>query len=94
MAPVCRKKKRAAATRSEPKREQAHQILDNGSNDEEYDLYRVSSGSSKPLLVTVKLNGVNMEMEADTGASVSIMSEEKFRQFQKDASVTLQPSTV
>ena len=91
LASVCRKKKRAAA-RSEPKREQAHQIVDNGSDDEEYNLYRVSSGSSKPLLVTVKLNGVDTEMEVDTGASVSIMSEENFRQFQKNASVTLQPS--
>jgi hypothetical protein len=92
LASVCRKKKRAAA-RSEPRREQAHHIVENGSDDDdEYNLHRVSSGTSKPLLVTVKVNSVDTEMEVDTGASVSIMSEEKFRQFQRDTSVTLQPS--
>ena len=40
----------------------------------------------------MKLNSVDMEMEVDTGASVSIMSEEKFQQFQGSTSVTLQPS--
>ena len=93
LAAVCRKKKRVAA-RSEPKREQAHHITDNSDddNDDEYNLYRVSSGSTKPLLVTVKLNSVDTEMEVDTGASVSIMSEEKFQQFRGSTSVTLQPS--
>ena len=87
---VCRNKKRVAA-RSEPKREQAHHITDNSDDDNEYNLYRVSSGSTKPLLVTVKLNSVDTEMEVDTGASVSIRSE-KFQQFRGSASVILQPS--
>ena len=78
----CRKKKRAAAARSEPKREQAHQIVDNGFSDKEYVLHWVSSGSSKLLLVTVKLNGVDTEMEVHTGSSVSIMCEEKFCQLE------------
>ena len=29
---------------------------------DEYTMYRVSSGSTKPLMVTVKLNGVDIEM--------------------------------
>ena len=93
LASVCRKKKRAAA-KSEAKQEQAHHIMEDRSEDdsEEYTLHRVSSGTSKPLIVTVKLNSVDMEMEVDTGASVSIISEEKFHQLQKSTPIILQPS--
>jgi hypothetical protein len=91
---LCLQKEKRAAAKSEPKHEQAHHIVEHGSDDDvdEYNLNRVSSGTSKPLLITVKVNGVDMEMEIDTGASVSIMSEEKFRQFQRDTSVAIQSS--
>ncbi len=79
--------------RSEPIHEQAHHIIENGSDNDvdEYYLNRVS-GTSKPLLVTVKVNSIDTEMEIDTGASVSIMSKEKFWEFRRDTSVTLQSS--
>ena len=40
---------------------------------EEYTLYRVSCGSSKPLTVEVILSKQMLAMEVDTGASVSLM---------------------
>ncbi len=45
---------------------------------EEYTHYQVSNGSSKPLMVPVQINGEGLEMELDTGASVSLVSEETF----------------
>ena len=45
---------------------------------EEYTLYQVSNGSSKPLMVLVQINGEGLEMELDTGASVLLVSEETF----------------
>ena len=80
LASICRKK--LAQGKTKP-REQTNRINDEGTTDEddqEYALYRVSSGSSKPILVPVTLDGVSMEMELDTGASVSLVSEEIFQQ--------------
>ena len=38
-------------------------------------MYHVTSTPVKPLLVTVSINNASVEMEVDTGASVSIISE-------------------
>ena len=48
---LCLQKTKRVAARSEPKHEQAHHIIDNGSDNNKYNLHRVNSGSSKPLLV-------------------------------------------
>ena len=92
LASVCRKKQ--AQNKTKP-REQTNRIDEESSadddDDQEYALYRVSSGSSKPILVPVTLDGVHMEMELDTGASVSLVSEETFRQLQEKGA-TLSPS--
>lgn len=41
-----------------------------------YELFTLQAGTqSKPLLVTVKANSSDLEMEIDTGASLSIISE-------------------
>ena len=41
-------------------------------------MYNIKSKASKPLIAGVKLNGIMTAMEIDTGASVSMMSEESF----------------
>ena len=81
LASVCHKKQ--AQNKTKP-REQTNRIDEEGSaqsdeSDREYALYRVSSGSAKPILVSVTLDGISMEMELDTGASVSLVSEETFQ---------------
>ena len=38
-------------------------------------MLHTSSDGSKPLQLKVKLNDVEMSMEVDTGATISIMSE-------------------
>lgn len=39
-----------------------------------YPLYTLSKGKTKPMLVTVSLNGSGLEMAVDTGASLSVIS--------------------
>ena len=71
---------------------QAHHIDKDDLHDDnssKYEMYQVSSGSSKPLTVTVNLD---VEMEVDMGASVSLISEEKLHQLQGKGSIALQSS--
>ena len=87
LASVCRKKKKE---KGEPSKEQANRVADEGpsssedDSEPEYRMYHIGNGSTKPLVVNVCLNGKDLEMELDTGASVSLMSEEKFRHIQGD----------
>ena len=46
--------------------------------DNTYTLFTLP-GKVKHLVITVNLNGVDVSMELDTGASLSIISEETFR---------------
>ena len=79
LAAVCRKK---LDGKGGPPKEQTNRVDNNSEDesDEAYTMYRVSSGSSKPLMVRLTINGQQLEMELDTGASVSLMSEEVFQQ--------------
>ena len=42
---------------------------------DEYSLYNLTGSPVQPLMVSVKVNNVDLKMELDTGASVSIISE-------------------
>ncbi len=44
-------------------------------SEQEYPLYNLSAGMAQPMKVTVLLNGVETEMELDTGASFTLISE-------------------
>ena len=48
---------------------------DANSSDGDFKLLKLSKNSSDPIMVSVKLNGQSLEMEADTGAAFSIISE-------------------
>ena len=66
---VCRKKKQDQ-NNAKPA-EQTNRVEEPRSSDDEfeheYSLYRLSSGSSRPITVQVTLNGKATEMEVDTG---------------------------
>ena len=66
--------------RDERTPEKIHQVTTALSDDDEYTLHRVSMKTTNPLVVTVTLNKMRCVMEVDTGASVSIMSEKRFKQ--------------
>lgn len=58
-------------------------------------MFHVSMGSCKPLQTTVVVSGTLVKMEIDTGASVSIISEERFNSIREGKSLLeLKPSTV
>lgn len=51
----------------------------------QYELFHLKSGSSKPLQVKVVVNGKELAMEIDTGASVSLLSEDTFNRLWQGA---------
>ena len=51
------------------------------SNDEDtYTLFTVTQSATQPLSATFQLNGVDLVMDIDTGASVSIISQQTFKE--------------
>ena len=46
----------------------------------EYTLFKVSSGSRTPLMVTVSVNQLTLPMEVDTGASYTVISKQTYDQ--------------
>ena len=80
---VCRKRERGSASP-----EEAHHVgSDSTSVDEEYNLFHIWSGQVGPYCVSVSLNGNPISMEIDTGASVSIISLEKFKSIRHGESI-------
>ena len=53
-------------------------------------LYKLGESRVKPLLVTMQIEGTPLQMEIDTGASMSIMSEKMFRELAPERNI--QPS--
>ena len=93
LAKVCRKK--AKDLQSAPSGPRTHQ-LDASDTVEEYSLYYSSSGKPQPLLVSLRLNNVDVSMEVDTGAALSVISEQTYRELwpNPELAPTLKPSTV
>ena len=68
--------------RAQGNRQQTHLLteVENSLSDTDpaYPLFNVTNTSTKPLLVTVELNQAPVEMEVDTGASVSLISKDTY----------------
>ena len=60
--------------------------------DSPYSLYHVSAGTAAPICVTVKVNGANLKIEMDTGASLSLISEATYRNLWQSNRPQLQPT--
>ena len=60
--------------------------------DSPYSLYHVSAGTAAPICVTVKVNGANLKIEVDTGASLSLISEATYRNLWQSNRPQLQPT--
>ena len=89
LAKVCRSKGRQSAPqscrpcRSRTDRKSTNrrtlQVSDEGGADSTYTMFPVQ-GKTDPLLVTVQVNGADLAMEVDTGASCSIISAATYNQ--------------
>lgn len=45
-----------------------------------YSLYTIGASKSDPYCVKMKINGQDVKLELDTGASVTVISEQTFRE--------------
>ena len=94
----CQKKARKSSekfsnsTSSQQGKQRVH-VLDTEEPDEEqviYPLFPVNPSSHKnPYMVTVELNGLEVKMELDTGASLSVISEDVYTQLKNIEGSTL-----
>ena len=60
--------------------------------DSPYALYCVTTHTAAPILATVKVNDVSLTMEVDTGAFLSLISEETYHQLWPSNQPQLRPS--
>ena len=91
---VCHKKKAKEKGDAGSSKDQAQaNVVEDEEESEDYSLFKVTGNtSSKPLLADISINGVSVEVEIDTGASVSLMGEDTYRLVQ-DPEKPLQHST-
>ena len=76
IATVCRKKKSRQKQGDKTKAQANH--VDGGEDSDNYSMFQVSTSSTRPLMVTVKVNGVDLEMELDMGASCHSWGRRRF----------------
>ena len=79
MAKVCRSKSKPQHLGGHNRKQRADKVEEESVSNGEYTLYPVKDACSRPLQTTVKVDGHDLVMEVDTGASVSLISEATFR---------------
>ena len=93
IAKVCQSKPQAKKTQATRNPQPVHNITDNALHSE-YQLFAVHSHTnSKPLKTTLLVEGQELAMEIDTGAAVSLISEETVNSSSMKV-IPLQPSDV
>ena len=93
IARVCRSKSRSLEPRPPHKSTQrtTHVVTEDS---EDYAMYSLTGTSVKPLKVTVSVDNSELEMEVDTGASMSIISKETYNRLWPDQKPTLRDSSI
>ena len=89
IAKMCRSKPKATQQRVPQNSEKTHKVDVHDPDVEgheldatEYRLFTVSSQENAPLVIEFAVNGQALKMELDTGASISLISEEQYKQLQ------------
>ena len=92
MAKVCKSK--ARAQQQHPKLPGAnqikntHQLTDNKElvtlETNEYSMFHSTCGDTKPYVVNLQVNGIDLVMEVDTGAALSVISEQTYNNLWSD----------
>ena len=79
---VCRAKKTQSSGRSKRPVDQppAHQVVADEQEEEAVPLFALSTQVHQPITVDMLVNDVSVQMEVDTGAALSIMSQEQQEQ--------------
>ena len=102
LARVCRSKKaesgRPPQNRQMKRPQKTHSVVatetaENDTDASAYTLFNVAGSPSKPYVVTVQINGVQLPMEVDTGASLTLISKSTFDQlWDVQAAPPIQPT--
>ena len=58
-----------------------------------YELFMIKEATRDPILITVELNSIPVELELDTGASLTLINRTLFNELTQESPVTLQHST-
>ena len=100
IARVCRRKERGPAQTSQwrgGKRapSKTHQVSEEVEEDSTYTMFAVREGrAAEPIRVSVQVSGAKLDMELDTGASTSIISEDTYhRLWPTSEAPPLKPTT-
>ena len=80
LARVCRSQPQLSRLNRQPTRRTSHQTNVLSNDEDTYSLFTVTQPATQPLSATFQLNGVDSRMDIDTGASVSIISEQTFKE--------------
>ena len=80
LARVCRSLPQASRPYRQPTKKSSHQTNVLSNDEDTYTLFTVMQPATQPLSATFKLNGVDLTMDIDTGASISIISEQTFKE--------------
>ena len=78
---------------TQPKLQTTHQV-EHAEDDEVYRINNTTQKGETPITVRVHINGVGVEMEIDTGASITIMSEDTYRKLWPNINESLRPTHV
>ena len=90
--PRNQKQRQQNNVKKDPQTTKTHH-LEVSTDENEYNLFTVTSSTNQPLTVSLTLNGANLIMEIDTGAARSIISDKTFTQlWPKDLQPSLKPT--
>ena len=98
----CKKKghlERVCKAKARQQRKESAHYMESGDSDESedsaYNLFTITDPNSAPIFVEVVLNSIPVQMELDTGASVSVLSNTTYLDLQRQGhALPLQPSPV
>ena len=83
IARACRRKGRGQTSQRRGGKQspsKTHQVSEEAADDATYTLFAVREGrAAEPIRVSVQVSGAKLDMELDTGASTSIISEDTYR---------------
>ena len=71
-----------------------HIACDECSHPDTYTLFHVSDSNRSPIIVSMLVQGIEIPMEVNTGAAVSLISEATYKKLLKETKPQLQPTNV
>ena len=95
LARACRSKRRAFSAQQSRATETATHHVTVTEQEDSYSLFNLNGSGHQPFTVTLSVHGEQIQMELDTGAAVSVMSEQTYKTvWNVEKAPPMQPSKV